>query len=363
MRAHYSNAPEATLALAAQRWFHNWEELIGGPSPFTKTGFLQFVGPHDTGKLRENVTILAGLGVNTRLVGADELESLAPQLWVDRAEVAAYEPDSGYADPAATVAGLVAAAQRGGATLREGVAVAALRVLGGRVVVVATAAGAFDAPIVVLANGGWSVGLARPLGIRLPIHPVRVQIAFLERASNFPRGRAGGPTIIDRANGFYARPQGEGETLVGLSGFHDALAAPGDDPAAALDGYDRTLDPAFPALAAQQVGRRIPSLVGARTTRGHAGPLDVTADGKAIIDRAPGIDGLYLAVGMSGSGFKKAPAIGACVAELITEGAAYTAPIAPFRLARFAENDPILGNDYALPDGLAAQLKRNALIH
>lgn len=121
MRAHYSNAPEATLALAAQRWFHNWEELIGGSSPFTRTGFLQFIGPHDTGKLRENVTMLAGLGVNTRLVGTDELESLAPQLWVDRAEVAAYEPDSGYADPAATVAGLVAAAQRGGATLREGI--------------------------------------------------------------------------------------------------------------------------------------------------------------------------------------------------------------------------------------------------
>lgn len=363
VRAHYSNAPEAALALAAQRWFHHWEELIGGPSPFTKTGFFQFVGQHDTAKLRENVTMLTGLGVPTRLVGADEIESLAPQLWADRAEIAAYEPDSGYADPAATVAGLVAAAQRGGATLREGVTVTSLRVTGGRVVGVETDAGALDAPIVVLANGGWSVGLARPLGLALPIRPVRVQIAFLERAGNFPRGRAGGPTIIDRANGFYARPQGEGETLVGLSGFHDALAATGEDPAAMLDGYARALDPAFPALAAQQVGRRIPSLVGARTVRGHAGPLDVTADGKAIIDRAPGIDGLYLAVGMSGSGFKKAPAIGACVAELITTGAATTAPIAPFRLARFAEHDPILGNDYSLPDGLAAQLKRNALIH
>jgi sarcosine oxidase subunit beta len=363
VRAHYSNAPEAALALAAQRWFHNWEELIGGPSPFTKTGFFQFVGPHDLGKLRENVTMLARLGVNTRLIGADEIESLAPQLYIGEREVAAYEPDSGYADPGATVAGLVAAAQRGGATLREGVAVTALRVAGGRVIGVETDAGPLDAPLVILANGGWSVGLARPLGIDLPIHPVRVQIAFLERAGNFPRGRAGGPTIIDRANGFYARPQGEGETLVGLSGFHDALAAPGEDPAAMLDGYDRTLDPAFPALAAQQVGQRIPSLLGARTVRGHAGPLDVTADGKAIIDRAPGIDGLYLAVGMSGSGFKKAPAIGACVAELVTEGAATTAPIAPFRLARFAEGDPILGNDYSLPEGLAAQLKRNALIH
>lgn len=129
--AHYSNAPEAALALAAQRWFHNRKDLIGGHSPFTRTSFFQFVGPHDTGKPRENVTMLAGLGVNTRLVGADEIKSLAPQLWVGAAEFAAYEPDSGYTDPAATVAGLVAAARHGGATLRERATVTALRVLGG----------------------------------------------------------------------------------------------------------------------------------------------------------------------------------------------------------------------------------------
>jgi sarcosine oxidase subunit beta len=363
VRAHYTNAPEAAMALAAQRWFHNWGELVGGDSGFTATGFFQFVAPADNERLRENVTMLQGLGVNTRLVTPDEVEGLAPQLWMERDELAAYEPDSGYADPAATVAALVAAAQRGGATIREGLPVTALRAEGGKIVGVTTPEGPIDAPIVVLANGGWSVSLAQPLGIALPIHPVRVQIAFFERPGAFARGRAGGPTIIDRANGFYARPQGDDLTLVGLSGFHDALAAPGDDPAPALDGYRREPDAEFAPLAGQQVARRIPTLAGGRLVRGHAGPLDVTPDGKAIIDRAPGIDGLYLAVGMSGSGFKKAPAIGACVAELITTGAATTASIAPFRLARFAENDPIHGNDYALPGDLAARLSKQALIH
>ena len=363
VRAHYTNAPEAAMALAAQRWFRNWRELVGGDSGFTATGFFQFVAPADNGRLRDNVAMLQGLGVNTRLVTPDEVESLAPQLWMDRDELAAYEPDSGYADPSATVAALVAAAQRGGATLREHTPVTALRVAGGKVIGVTTAEGEIDAPIVVLANGGWSVGLARPLGIELPIRPVRVQIAFFERSGAFSRGRAGGQTIIDRANGFYSRPQGDDLTLVGLSGFHDTLGAFGDDPAAALDGYQREPDAAFAPLAAQQLSRRIPTLAGQKLVRGHAGPLDVTPDGKAIIDRAPGVDGLYLAVGMSGSGFKKAPAIGACVAELITTGSATTAPIAPFRLARFAEHDPILGNDYALPGDLAARLSKEALIH
>src|SRR3954447_25648241 len=66
VRAHYSNAPEAALALAAQRWFHNWADLVGGDSGFTRTGFLQFVAPADNEKLRENVAMLQGIGVNTR---------------------------------------------------------------------------------------------------------------------------------------------------------------------------------------------------------------------------------------------------------------------------------------------------------
>ena len=53
---------------------------------------------------------------------------------------------------------------------------------------------------------------------------------------------------------------------------------------------------------------------------------------------------------MSGTGFKKAPAIGACLAELITAGAATTAPLEPFRPTRFAESDPIRHEGYVLPD-------------
>jgi len=50
-----------------------------------------------------------------------------------------------------------------------------------------------------------------------------------------------------------------------------------------------------------------------------------------------GLDGLYLATAFSGSGFKVAPAVGACLTELILDGEAKTVDIRPFALRRFAE--------------------------
>lgn len=341
VRTHYPNAPEARLALASLPWFQRWDERVGGDCGFTRTGFLQLVAPADLPGLRRNVGMLRALGIDTTLVGRREIAELLPQLRLHEDEHGAYEPQSGYADPVATTRALAAAAKRDGATLLEGVEVTALLTSRARAIGVQTTGGPVHAGVVVLACGAWSGRLTRPLGLELPIHARRTQLAIFSRPAGLPRGRAGHPVLIDRANGFYARPCGEDEALVGLSGFHEPIADP--------DAYAAENDPDFPALARQLVSRRLPAMADGRYVRGHAGPLDVTPDGCAILGRAPGIDGLYLAVGMSGTGFKKAPAVGACVAELITAGAATTAPIEPFRPTRFEEGDPIRHDSYALP--------------
>ena len=54
-----------------------------------------------------------------------------------------------------------------------------------------------------------------------------------------------------------------------------------------------------------------------------------------------GIDGLFVAAGFSGHGFKIAPAVGRLVADLVVDGrsADPRIPETDFRLSRFAEND------------------------
>jgi sarcosine oxidase subunit beta len=148
--------------------------------------------------------------------------------------------------------------------------------------------------------------------------------------------------FIDGALGTYFRPHGAELTLIGMGQWRP-------EPPPNPDAYDEANDPDFIPAAKQKVARRIPAMQRAEYARGHAGIYDVSPDTRAILDRAPGVDGLYMAAGFSGTGFKISPAVGACMAELITQGRATFVDISPFRFSRFEEHEPIRGaNEYVL---------------
>ena len=60
-----------------------------------------------------------------------------------------------------------------------------------------------------------------------------------------------------------------------------------------------------------------------------------------VLDRLPGLEGAYCAIGFSGHGFKLSPIVGQLMTELIVDSKASTLDIAPLRLSRFDENDPV----------------------
>lgn len=342
VRMHYTNAPEARLALASLPYFQHWCDLVGGECGFTRTGFIMTVSPENAERLRHNVAMLQRLGVNTRVITAGELQELQPACQVDGLVVAAYEPESGYADPRATTTAFMQRAQQQGAILREGVTVTGLRTAGGRVLGVDTHDGPMDAPIVVVMAGPWSDRLLQTAGIAFPLTPQRAQIAFYHRPAALAQGHM---VFIDGALGTYFRPHGQELTLIGVGQWQQE--APPDP-----DAYNEANDPDYIPAARAKAGQRFPALAQAAYARGHAGVYDVSPDSRAILDRAPGIDGLYMAAGFSGTGFKIAPAVGACMAELITQGQATFADITPFRLRRFEDNQPIQGlHEYVLPAG------------
>jgi sarcosine oxidase, subunit beta len=356
VRTHYSNAPEARLALAGLRWFENWAELVGGDPGFHRTGLANLVARQDHDKLRRNVAMLQQVGVETQLVGPEELVELEPDMRVAEDELGAYEPRSGYANPGATTRAMAEGARRLGADVREGVTVTAIRTEGDRVVGVDTSHGFISTPVVVLANGAWSAPLAGAVGVEIPIEAVGVRLAFVKRPEAMRQGWGRHLVLLDRAHGSYTRPEGEDMSLVGLAGARVPISAP--------DAYEAEVPASmeFEELARAQVARRFPSFAEATVLRRHSGPLDLTPDLCAIIDRIEPA-GLYLAVGLSGSGFKKGPAIGQCMAELVVHGEALTAPIHEFRLSRFAEHEPIAGDGYLISPESVEVLGPDNLVH
>jgi sarcosine oxidase subunit beta len=95
------------------------------------------------------------------------------------------------------------------------------------------------------------------------------------------------------------------------------------------------------------MGHRIPALAGAPYRSGRSGILDMTPDGRPILGPS-GPDGLFLAVGWSGTGFKKAPAVGAEIARWVADGAPRRRELESYDLARFEEGALIRGeHEYA----------------
>ena len=88
--------------------------------------------------------------------------------------------------------------------------------------------------------------------------------------------------------------------------------------------------------------RRVPALGDAGIVRGITGVYDMTPDGRPMLGELPGLTGLVLAAGFSGTGFKISPAVGEAVAALVTGNpVAGSVDIGPFWPGRFAAGRPV----------------------
>ncbi|HSI98853.1 MAG TPA: FAD-dependent oxidoreductase, partial [Patescibacteria group bacterium] len=104
VRLHYDLPENSALAWRSLQIFRDWADVVGGECGFTRTGFLQLVPPELNDRLRANVRMQAELGIPTLLVQADDVARIAPQMVTEDIEMAAYEPESGYADPSGAAA-------------------------------------------------------------------------------------------------------------------------------------------------------------------------------------------------------------------------------------------------------------------
>jgi len=331
VRMHYDLAAESELTFASYKhYFSNWKERVGGECGFQQTGFMQIAKREHEDKLRGNVANQQRIGINTSVISADDVKKLVPDFITDQFDFAAYEPDSGYADATLTTNSFIEAAKRNGAMLIQNCEVTAIHTSGGRVTGVSTAKGEFAAPTIVSAAGPWAKHVAKLADVDVPLETWTHDVAFLHRPPSL--GKI--PAVIDDTINCYFRP--EGSALILAAGEDESLR--GEAP----DAEDQTPTPTFLEKLIDAMVQRIPKIEESGLHSIHVGRDGITPDQRAIYSAA-GPDGFYLACGLSGTGFKTAPAAGASMAELILDSKPKTVDITPFRFGRFAEGQLLQG--------------------
>ena len=330
VRCHYGVSSLAAMATVGLEVFEKAEQYFGTDIGFRQTGYVVGVGEPNVDNLRKSLAAQREVGVQTEEIDASEVAKLWP--WADLEPFAAFgwEARGGYGDAYQTAQAFAVSARAAGVRIRQGANVTGLVLDGGRATGVELADGTrVSAGTVVVATGAWTRPFLAPYGVDVPIRVVREQIVTI--SPGVPIGAV--PVFSDLVSLQYVRPELGGEILFGNSDLaHCEPADPDDYLNRATDGFiDLTVD---------KVGTRFPGFSDAAITGSYAGCYDVTPDWNPVISTT-GIDGLMVAAGFSGHGFKIAPAVGKLVADLVTEGRSSDPriPETDFRLARFAEDN------------------------
>lgn len=330
VRMHYTNEPETRLAVESFKYFTNWREMVGGDCGLQQVGLLVFTPPEHYRDLEANVAMQREVGANAHIITAEQARDLDPSLYVGDVTHVAYEPDSGFADPNATLFSFARAAMDRGVEFRLDTTVTRVLTAGDRVTGVETDRGTIEAPVVLVAAGAWANQLFAPLGIDLGLQPILARVTLFRWALDRSPKHL---TYIDRVNHTWARPADGNCTLIGAE---SSISRHAGDP----DHYAESVPQEYVDLCREMVVRRWP-VMRHSTMRGNwAGILMNSPDSRPIIDKMPQYEGLFCMTGDSGTSFKTSPAIGKCLAEWITEGAPKTVDLHPFRSTRFAEGRP-----------------------
>ncbi len=326
VRTHYTHEALARMSFAALRIFERFDEVVGGEVGFHRAGLLVLLPPEDVEAVAANVAMHRRIGIDADALSLDALAELQPDMNLTGIGAIAWEPQSGYADPVLAASAFAQAARLRGVDQRIGIEALALIVGPHGITGIETSMGPIQTGTVVVAAGYRSRELLAPLGFDLPLRPIRHTIAIVQRSPLFGKPH---PTISDRVNGAYYRPDGQQLTLIGASSPFDGV----EDVDVELD---RTPDPEDELRLVTRFCDRFPSEAAAGLRRGYTGVYDCSPDLQPILGPVPGIGGLHVAAGFSGHGFKLSPITGELIAETIVDGRSTLVDLDLFSPGRFA---------------------------
>ena len=243
---------------------------------------------------------LTELGIPHRLT--DAAGALATEPALARASIkpagALYMPGDASGDSHAFSQALAAWLGERGVRFRFATQVHRLLYEGRQVVGVETPAGALRADATVVALGNQAPALLRPLGVRLPVYPLK---GYSITAPITDGGQAPSMAVMDEHN------------KIMISRLGNRIRAAG---MAELVGHDLSLKPERKALLVRAVRSLFPEGIDYAAASFWAGARPMTPDGPAVLGDA-GWQGLFLNSGHGSNGWTQACGTARVVADLV----------------------------------------------
>ncbi len=328
IRAQFTTEINIRMSLKSMEILERLQNAAGNQSMYKPAGYLFVTADEERfNAMARAVVFQRSLGVSVELLSGDDVRRMAPYIHGDDIVGGSFGRRDGFIDPDSLINFLKRASSEAGVRYLFNSEATRIMLNQAGQFLVAAGKERILADKVVNAAGARAAQIASMLGVELPVEPVRRQIVVSNPCFDIPEQS---PMTVDADSGVLIRRFGD-RVLI-------AYANPDEPP-----GFDESFDPAFVDRIAEPVERRFPLVAAAGYDLGRcrAGLYAVTPDHHAILGEAPEVEGFYLANGFSGHGNMHSPAVGLCMAELISTGRSESLDISPLGPMRFERGEMI----------------------
>ena len=257
------------------------------------------------------------MGLETNIVGPEEIRRISPITNTDGIIGALYDPLDGHLDPSGTTHAYARAARMGGALIETQCMVRETNQRPDGSWDVVTDKGTIHAEHVVNAGGLWAREVGAMAGVYFPLHPMEHQYIVTDDIPEIYELGREHPHVVDPAGESYLRQEGRGLCI----GFYEQKARPW-----AVDGtpwsfghellpddFDKIEDSIAFAY------RRFPVLARAGVKSVIHGPFTFAPDGNPLVGPVPGLRNYWAACGVM-AGFSQGGGVGLMLAQWMVEG-------------------------------------------
>ena len=257
------------------------------------------------------------MGLDTEIVGPEEIAKIAPITNLDGIIGGLYDPLDGHLDPSGTTHAYAKAARMGGATIETHCMVRETNPRPDGTWDVVTDKGTIHAEHVVNAGGLWAREVGAMAGVYFPLHPMEHQYIVTDDIPEIYNRSAEHPHVMDPAGESYLRQEGRGLCI----GFYEQPCKPW-----AVDGTPWTfghelLPDDFDKIAdsIDFAYKRFPVLATAGVKSVIHGPFTFAPDGNPLVGPVPGLRNYWSACGVM-AGFSQGGGVGLTLAQWMIEG-------------------------------------------